>query len=50
LIAYTFGNFGPPGWIFVGSTWNFQMYYRDPFGPCAQGANLSNAIQAQFTP
>ncbi|HTF90156.1 MAG TPA: hypothetical protein VK843_17205 [Planctomycetota bacterium] len=50
LVSYCFGNFGPPGWIFSGSTWNFQMWYRDPFGPCGQGSNVSNAIQAQFTP
>ena len=50
LVAYCFGNFGAPGWIFPGFIWNFQSWYRDPFGPCLQGSNLSNVISAQFTP
>ncbi len=50
LVAYCFGNFGAPGWIFPGFIWNFQSWYRDPVGPCAQGSNLSNVISAQFTP
>lgn len=51
LVAYCFSNFGAPGWIFAGSTWNFQTLYRDPIGgPCGQKVNISNVIQATFTP
>jgi hypothetical protein len=50
LVAQSFINFNAPGWIFQGSTWNFQAWYRDPFGPCLQKSNLGNAIQATFTP
>ena len=50
LVAYTVGNFPPAGWITPGSTWHFQVWYRDPFGPCAQGSNVTNAIQALFGP
>ncbi len=50
LVGQSFGNFGPNGWILSGSIWNFQSWYRDPFGPCVQGSNVSNAIQATFTP
>ncbi|MCB9916299.1 MAG: hypothetical protein H6828_14320 [Planctomycetes bacterium] len=34
--------------IIPGSTWNFQGWYRDPFGPCANGFNTSNAMQVTF--
>ena len=38
-----------PKAIEVGSTWNFQLWYRDPAGG-GPGFNLSNALQASFTP
>ncbi|MEO6711735.1 MAG: hypothetical protein ABI054_02750, partial [Planctomycetota bacterium] len=50
LVSQSFGNFGAPGWIFQGSVWNFQPWFRDPFGPCGQKSNLGNVIQAMFTP
>lgn len=50
IVAQSFGNFGAPGWIFQGSVWNFQPWYRDPAGPCLTGSNLGNVIQATFTP
>lgn len=36
--------------IVSGQTWNFQAWYRDPNGPCAQGTNMSNAVHVVFTP
>jgi YVTN family beta-propeller protein len=39
-----------PGQIAPGSTWNFQLWYRDPLGPGGTGTNLSNALEATFTP
>ena len=50
LVNYCFINFGAPGWIFAGSVWNFQTWYRDQTGPCNNKSNLSNAIEATFTP
>jgi len=50
IVSQSFGNFGAPGWIFQGSTWNFQPWFRDPWGPCGQKSNLGNVIQAMFTP
>ena len=49
LVSTSLG-FGPNGWILQGQTWNFQAFFRDPLGPCGQTANLSNVIQATFTP
>jgi hypothetical protein len=50
LVAQSF-SFGPNGWILQGSTWNFQTYYRDILlSPCLQRANITNVIQATFTP
>jgi hypothetical protein len=50
LVNYTFNNFGPNGWIFSGSTWHYQTWFRDIGVPCGTFSNLSNVIQAQFTP
>jgi len=32
------------------STWNFQLWYRDPMGPCGSGFNTSSAYNVTFTP
>jgi hypothetical protein len=39
------------GLISAGSTWNFQVWYRDVVGACGGSTgNLSNALQVAFTP
>jgi hypothetical protein len=39
------------GLITIGSTWNFQVWYRDVVGVCGGSTgNLTNALQANFTP
>ena len=40
----------PAGQITVGSTWNFQLWFRDPMGPGGTGFNLSSAVSVTFTP
>ena len=41
----------PPGFqITPGSTWHFQLWYRDPSGPCGNTFNASNAVSATFGP
>jgi len=40
---------GGPGAILSGSTWNFQLWYRDPAGG-GSGFNLSDGITATFCP
>jgi len=32
------------------TTWNFQLWYRDPMGPCGSGFNTTNAYNVTFTP
>jgi len=36
--------------ITPGSTWNFQAWYRDPFGPCGYGFNTTNALAVTWAP
>ncbi len=40
----------PAGTITAGSTWNFQLWYRDPNGPGGNAYNFSDALQVQFQP
>jgi hypothetical protein len=40
---------GGGGAITAGSTWNFQLWYRDPAAGGA-GVNLSDALRATFVP
>lgn len=50
LVATSQSLFAPSGWIQPGQTWHFQCWFRDTFGPCTSGFNLSNAMQVTFTP
>jgi hypothetical protein len=36
--------------IQMGQTWNFQVWYRNPTGPCGSGTNLSNGETVTFSP
>lgn len=41
----------PPAYcIGPGSTWNFQVWYRNPTGPCGLGTNLTNGLTVTWTP
>jgi len=40
----------PGGCIGAGSTWSFQLWHRDPPGPCGNGTNLTNGLEVTFTP
>lgn len=50
LVTYANTNFPAAGNITVGSTWNFQDWYRDAAGPCGTTFNASSAISVTFTP
>lgn len=50
LVNYSVNNFAPAFWILPGSQWNYQSWYRDIGVPCGTFSNISNMIQAQFTP
>lgn len=41
--------FGPFGTPTAGTVMNFQVWFRDPTGPCGAGSNLSNGIRVHFT-
>jgi hypothetical protein len=41
---------GGAGEVLAGSTWRFQLWYRDPAGPGGAGFNLSDALEAVFCP
>jgi hypothetical protein len=43
-------SFHPPGQIQAGQTWYFQVWYRDPPGPCGGFANFSNGVAVAFGP
>jgi hypothetical protein len=47
-IAGVIASLGAP--IQPGESRHFQLYYRDPFGPCGSGVNLTNAVRVDFTP
>lgn len=52
VILYALDNtLLPPSTVFVrGSTWNFQVYYRNIAGPLGTGFNLSSGFTVQFQP
>jgi hypothetical protein len=43
-------SFPAAGHITAGQTWNFQLWYRDPQGPCGGLTNFSNGVQVAFVP
>jgi len=43
-------NFGVTGQISAGFTWHFQLWYRDPAGPCGRFFNLSNGYSVTYMP
>jgi hypothetical protein len=50
IVAHSQANFGALGQISPSSTWLFQIWYRNPTGPCTSGFNTSNGYTVTFTP
>jgi hypothetical protein len=50
LVAQSLGFPQLLGHIQPGQTWNFQIWYRDPQGPCQGFSNFSNGVEVAFTP
>jgi hypothetical protein len=49
VVGYSQANWPPSKHIVAGFTWNFQVWYRDPVGPCAgKTINTSNAYAVTF--
>jgi hypothetical protein len=49
LVAYCGQHFPGTGQIFPGSTWNFQVWFRDPVGPCGGFFNTTNSYAVAFS-
>jgi hypothetical protein len=50
LASFAAGNLPPAGQLLPGANWNFQVWFRDPTGPCGSGLNTTNALSVTFTP
>jgi hypothetical protein len=37
-----------PGAITAGTSWSFQLWYRDPAGPGGSGFNLSDGLRVSL--
>lgn len=49
IVAFSHAVFELPGHIDAGERWNFQVWYRDPAGPCGSGFNFTNALSVLFS-
>jgi hypothetical protein len=50
LIAFCNTHFVASGHIAPGATWHFQVWYRDPSGPCGSNFNTTNSTSVVFEP
>jgi hypothetical protein len=50
IVAFSHANFSPLAHIQPGWTWHFQVWHRDPTGPCGGTINTSNAYVVTFLP
>lgn len=49
VVSIVEGNLGSPGLVTAGSTWFFQVAYRDePTSPCGTRFNLTNGLRVTF--
>jgi hypothetical protein len=49
-VQHAANTFGVGGQLLPGTTWNFQVWYRNPAGPCGAFFSTSNAYSVTFTP
>jgi len=50
VVGFSNSVFGASGQVTVGSTWNYQGWYRDPNGPCSSSFNLTNGMAITYGP
>lgn len=50
VVQHVSTKLGPPAQILPGSTWHYQIWYRDSNGPCGSNFNTTNAISVDWQP
>ncbi|MFT7676493.1 MAG: hypothetical protein ACI8QC_000464 [Planctomycetota bacterium] len=50
LSAYAASSLPAGAMLSAGATWNFQVWFRDPAGPCGSGNGTTNAVAVTFAP
>ena len=43
-------NIAVKGQVSAGQTRRYQVWYRDPGGPCGSGFNFTNGLEVEFVP
>lgn len=50
VVGHSASNFGAGGQLVAGGSWSFQLWFRDPGGPCGSRFNMTNGCSVTFLP
>lgn len=50
ILSYAANQFEEPPMLDVGQTWAFQVWYRDPTGPCGATSNFTSGVSIELWP